>query len=246
MKLVPNGEPDSEHKRYTHYYGDPRLAAWRELSARDKAANVVKLWSEVSLGKAPFRVADIGCGDGAVIFELARRSFGNRFVGFEISASGVQHAKKRTYTRSVEFALFDGYHIPAKNCAFDLAVMSHVLEHAECPRLLLREAARVARCVFVEVPLELNARTPSNFRRSDVGHINLFNPLLLRHLAQSCGLHVLSERVTCPNRVVFTFKRPGLIGTAHWALKAGLLRLWPALAWRVWTYYGCLIARIDT
>ena len=50
--------------------------------------------------------------------------------------------------------VFDGYTIPYDDNAFDLVVLSHVVEHVEHPRKLLYEAKRVARYVFIEVPLE--------------------------------------------------------------------------------------------
>ncbi len=227
---------------YAGYYGDTNLAAWRELSAKDKAANVIRLYCLVRQ-ESPSEVADIGCGDGAVIQELGRQGFGHSYVGFEISESGLSYARQRQYAKPSRFELFDGRHLPVEDKSFDLAILSHVLEHVEEPRTLLREAARVSRLVFVEVPLELHLRTPHDFHWSDVGHINLFNPLLLRHLVQSTGLHVLAERVTCPHPAVFTFRYPGWMGILRWAIKAVFLRLSPALACKMLTYHGCLIAR---
>lgn len=88
-----------------------------------------------------------------------------------------------------------------------------------------------------------NVRNPRDFSWTEVGHIILYLPLHLRNLTQSVGLRVLTEQVTCPSRAVFRFQRPRLKADLHWALKARLLQLWPALAWRVWTYHGCLIAK---
>ncbi len=57
---------------------------------------------------------------------------------------------------------------------------SHVVEH---PRTLLHEARRVARHVFVEVPLEHNLRLPRDFAADDLGHINAYT----RKIAPSPG-----------------------------------------------------------
>jgi hypothetical protein len=58
-------------KHYSAYYGDARLARWRELGARDKSANIMSLWSRVN-GEVKPSVVDVGCGDGAIIRELDR------------------------------------------------------------------------------------------------------------------------------------------------------------------------------
>ena len=229
---------------YKAYYDDPRVSAWRRKSAVDKAANVISFWRELQ-GGAEIHLADIGCGDGALIREFDRGNFGVSYTGFEISESGIDFARKASYAKPPVFVLFDGDHVPARDKSFDLAILSHVIEHVECPRMLLREAARIAKYVFVEVPLELNARTPRDFHWTDVGHINLYNPLLIRHLLQSSGLRVLAERVTCPSREVFTFKRPALSGILHHAIKAAFLKVAPGLATRFFTYHGCSIAGYD-
>lgn len=225
---------------YKEYYGDPGVSAWRKIGAVDKAANVISFWRELE-GGTDLHVADIGCGDGALIREFDRRNFGLSYTGFEISESGIDVARNASYAKPPGFVLFDGNHVPARDKSFDLAILSHVLEHVECPRLLLREAARIASYVFVEVPLEFNALTPRDFHASAVGHINLFNPLLIRHLTQTAGLRVVREKVTCPDLGVFTFQRSKWKGALHWVIKATFLRLFPPLASRCFTYHGCLL-----
>lgn len=231
------------YSHYTNYYGDGNLAAWRALSAKDKAANIIHMYSVIGHNLLP-TVADIGCGDGAVIRELDRQGFGESYIGFEISISGITAASQHKYSRRLtDLVIFDGAHLPVRDKAFDLAVLSHVLEHVECPRQLLREAARIAKYVFVEVPLELHARTPHNFHWSDVGHINLFNMTILRYLVQSIGLRILAERVTCPRRAIFTFQHPGLAGNLRWGMKSLLLKLSRSIACHIMTYHGCLLAK---
>lgn len=229
---------------YSTYYGDAQLAQWRELGARGKAANIVALWGSMKHSSAPF-VVDIGCGDGAVIRELDRLGFAQSYLGLEISESGVQAAQYNRYSSPTTFTLFDGHHIHADDASFDLVILSHVLEHVEEPRRLLCEAARVGKNVFVEVPLELNARTPRNFHWTDVGHINLYNPVVIRHLLQSVGLRIITEKTVCPSRDIFQMQRPGMRGALHWAVKASLLKAAPLAAWRLLTYHEALLASTE-
>jgi len=236
---TPGAIPD--RPSYSEYYGSERLARWREVSARDKAANILALWRRTRQASS-CTVADVGCGDGAVIQELTRRGFGRSYVGFEISQSGLRYAQTRRYEKPVSFVMFNGANIPVPDKSFDVVLLTHVLEHVESPRVFLREADRIGRYVIAEVPLELHARTPQDFRWDEVGHTNLFNPLVLRHLFQSLGLTVLDERITCPSRAVFTFHRPIPVATMDWAAKTVLLRIAPGLAHRLLTYHGSLIA----
>lgn len=233
---------DDYSRHYADHYGSAEQTRWRELSARDKATNVVTMWAALGESRPP-RVVDVGCGEGALIAELAGRGFGDGYVGVEISTSGVQAARKRAFARPTRIELYGGDRIPAEDREFDLAILSHVVEHVESPRSLVREAARVARHVFVEVPLELHARTPRDFRWTDLGHVNLYNPLLIRQLVQSIGASVVAEQVTCPCREAMVFGREGLRSELRYVVMVSLLRVWPRLACQLWTFHGSLIAR---
>jgi len=233
---------DDYARYYEDHYGSPEQTRWRELGARDKAENVIALWARTRESAAP-RVIDIGCGEGALIAELGRRGFGASFTGVEISPSGVEAARRREFARPTSIELYGGERIGAADRAYDLAVLSHVVEHAESPRALLREAARVARYVCVEVPLEYNWRLPRDFTWNQLGHVNFYDPKLLRQLVQSIGAQVLAERVTCPCREAMVWGREGLRSELRYLAMVGLLRAWPGLARRLWSFHGSLIAR---
>ena len=230
---------DGNRNFYREYYSDPNISRWRAISARYKAENVIRLWSSCGLRKPA--LADVGCGDGALIMTLDNVRFARSYTGIEISESGLEKAKMQKYQSPCNFILFDGCTIPFQNQSFDLAVLSHVLEHVDCPRLLLHEAARIARYIFVEVPLELNCRTPLHYKPTPVGHINLFNPLLLRQLVESSGLRIMAEQITCPGLPVFTYQQSFLRAWFHWAIKSALLKLARGTATSLFTYNGCVI-----
>ncbi len=136
----------------------------------------------------------------------------------------------------------DGYHGGYDDDTFDLAIMSHVIEHLEFPRQLLYEAARVARYVFVEVPLEDTVRLPRDFAFDAVGHINVYSPKTIRRLVQSCGLRVLREMTTNPPKEASEY-REGCIGAAKYLVKGSLLRALPRVATGLLTYHQALICQ---
>jgi SAM-dependent methyltransferase len=205
---------------------------WRRRCAVDKAANVVALASAVPHA----RVVELGAGEGALLARLAELGFARELAALEVALGAVEAIRARGIPGLVSAARFDGYAAPHADGAFDLAILSHVVEHAEHPRALLREAARVARHVVVEVPLEDTWRLPRDFALDATGHLNFYSPRSLRHLVQSCGLEVLAERVANPGRAVQR-------SAARWLAKELLLRAAPALATRAFTYHGALLCR---
>jgi SAM-dependent methyltransferase len=168
-----------------------RLGRWRELGARTKAAHAVALCRP-----APGTVVEIGCGEGALLAELVRAWPEARFDGFELSAPAIEIARSRGLERVGRLEAFDGAHVPAADGAYELAILSHVLEHVPDPLRLLREAARVARRVLVEVPLEDNlaGRRPAHRAESErIGHVHQFNRRMVHGLLDAAGLEVAAE-----------------------------------------------------
>jgi SAM-dependent methyltransferase len=206
------------NRHYADFYADDARSAWRELGALEKARSV-----ELVVDRPVGRVVDIGCGEGSVMAALAGSLGAAGFSGFEVAPAAIEAARRRRYESPVEFSLFDGRKIPREDKAYDVAILSHVLEHVADPRSLLHEAARVASRVVIEVPLELHLRT-RRFRWDDTGHINVFNRRSIRYLVEGCGLNITRERIYCPGRDLHAFFA-GRRGEAKWALKAAALHL---------------------
>src|SRR5436189_5528429 len=70
-----------------------RLARWRALGAVGKADHVLELGAR--LGLVPQTVVEVGCGDGALLAELAGRGFAPTLAGFEISDEAASLARGR-------------------------------------------------------------------------------------------------------------------------------------------------------
>jgi SAM-dependent methyltransferase len=168
---------------------------WRALGARNKAAHIEALLTRAGL--APQRIVEIGCGDGAL---LAALTVGSKLDGFELSEEAAVLARQKRIERVERIEAYDGAHIPAADDAYDLAILSHVVEHIPDPAPVLKEAARLAPYVIVEVPLEANrsAQRPSVRAEAErIGHVHQFDRVGMRALLGEAGL-VVREELTDP------------------------------------------------
>jgi SAM-dependent methyltransferase len=222
--------------------GGERHARWRELGARGKADHVERL-----AGRAG-RVVEVGCGDGALLAELSRRGYGETLAGFDISETAIELARSRSIPRIERLDTFDGGRLPAADRHYDLALLSHVLEHVPEPEPLLRETTRVARRVLVEVPLERNLsarRLVSRQRSEEAGHLDALDRDAVRALAERVGLHVQDELLDPLPREVHTFfadtPAARARGVAKAALRRGVFALSESAAERAFTlHYAAL------
>ena len=231
-----------------HYAAEGTDAAlyggWRELCGEGKADHVAALARR--LPEPPRTVADVGCGDGVLLTLLARRGVGERRHGFEISERAVAIAAGRPEIERVE--RFDGSRLPVADAAYDLGILSHVIEHVRDPAPLLAEVARACRAVVVEVPLEANrsaSRPAAERAREEIGHLHRFSREAVRELARQAGLRVEAELTDPLPRAVHLYFASGPAARARALLKAGvrraLFRLAPRSAERTFTvHYACL------
>lgn len=202
------------------------FARWRELGAVGKAEHIAELIERGGLRGLDV-IAEVGCGDGAVLAELGRRRIGRRRIGLDISASGIRIASARA--EIAEARVFDGRHVPAADGHYDLAIATHVLEHVPEPESLLREVLRVARAAVIEVPLErnLSARRPAARALSEAaGHLHRFRSADIRAMLAGAGWRVQDEIFDSLPRAVHAFGRDSVIGHAtgyaKWAARAAL------------------------
>lgn len=219
-------------------------ARWRALGAVGKADHVLDLCARA--GVQPSSTLEVGCGDGALLCELHNRDFGGRLAGVEITAAAVEIARQRSQIDSVE--LYDGLHLPVPDDAYELGILSHVLEHIPDPPALLAEIARACRAVLVEVPLEdnISARRASKREHAEeVGHLQRLNRSAAREIVSGTGLSILAE-LDDPlplevHRFFAASASSRAAATAKWALRTALHRLAPSLARRLFTvHYACL------
>lgn len=212
----------------------------RAAGARDKVDNIVRAIARAGIPTVR-RIVEIGSGEGALAAEMSLRGMFESYRGFDVSSSGIEEATSRGLA-AAEFTLIGGGSIPVPDDSADLVVMSHVVEHLEHPRILLREAGRIAEHVLVEVPLELNARMPRDYRVDALGHINKYTSGSIRHFVQSCDFDVLCQFTTNPPHALhgekWTRRR-----RLDFAIKNVSLRATPQLARAMFTYHETLLLR---
>ena len=94
----------------------------------------------------------------------------------------------------VSVQLFDGYQLPFEDNSFDLVILSHVLEHVEHERLLLREIKRVGRHCVIEIPCDYKSGVDKRIKHFlAYGHINVYTPTSLRYLLRTEGFEIEND-----------------------------------------------------
>jgi SAM-dependent methyltransferase len=88
-------------------------------------------------------VADVGCGNGAYLAELARRGLTGRVVGADLSAGMLAAARSRAPSAALLTA--DASALPLPDGAADLTLAMHMLYHVPDPQVAVRELRRVTR-----------------------------------------------------------------------------------------------------
>ena len=93
--------------------------------------------------------ADLGCGPGQLVIELARRSPGLNVTGIDLSdemlAQGQDNARRAGVADRVSFRQGDAQQIPFPDASLDLVVSTFSLHHWSDPVAVLDEIARVLR-----------------------------------------------------------------------------------------------------
>lgn len=183
---------------YQESLSDKSFLAWREAGARQKAVNIARVCRSIPVSS----VLEIGCGTGAVLRELGSMHFANYYAATDISAAAVEFAQRSCGSLLREAYVGPAEALPFPEKSFSVAILSHVIEHLENPASAVREAARVALSVVIEVPIE---RVLSNTIRTRLlgkpfasaaaaGHLQFWSPRsIAAFLEKDCHQQILSR-----------------------------------------------------
>ena len=227
-----------------------RMGRWRALGARSKADHAVVLCARAGL--RPRTLVEIGCGDGALLAELGARGVAPVLDGFELSPPAAELARARTIPGARRIEAYDGEHVPAPTAPTTSRCSRTCSSTSSDPAPLLREAARVAPAVLVEVPLEAN-RSAARPRQARGGRAHRPHPVPRPRGGARAGRATRgwpsppSSPTPSPTPTTRSSPPRGR-RRARAALKAGARRaLWrvlPRAAERLFTvHYACLARR---
>jgi len=179
-------------KAYSNVYNqNESLVEWRTKAAKYKAKNIVELSKNIKFDS----VLEVGCGEGSILYWLSQWGFSKNLNGIEISENAIELTKSKQIENLKSIQLFDGYNIPFEDNHFDLLICSHVMEHVEYERVLLREIRRVSKYQIFEIPIDFSFYVDKKIDLLlSYGHINIYTPALFRFLLMSEKFQIKSDK----------------------------------------------------
>jgi 2-polyprenyl-3-methyl-5-hydroxy-6-metoxy-1,4-benzoquinol methylase len=144
---------------------------------------------------APGTLLDVGCGEGVLVEEWARR-VGGRVVGIDLDDPLLHAEWDKRQVPNLEYRVMKAENLPFADGEFELATAIEVLEHVPDPEHTLAEMARVAsKHLLVSVPREplwrgLNMARGAYLR--DLGN----TPGHLNHWSKRSFIALLSQHGT--------------------------------------------------
>lgn len=188
--------------QYDKQYSD-KTEEWRRLGAIGKVENIIA----VTKGMHFNNIIDVGAGDGNILYLLSKSNFSQNYTATEISNSAIEQLKKKHISGLNQIVQFDGYNLPFEDKAFDLAICSHVIEHVEFPRKLLREIKRVSGNQVFEIPVDFSFNVDKKFNHFNAyGHINIYTPALFNFLLLTEGFEIIKSKSALYKKEVINFQ----------------------------------------
>lgn len=154
---------------------------------------------DATAGLRPGQALDLGCGSGVALAKLA--GAGWDVWGLDPSPDAVAKARQRLRLGAERVVLGRAEDATFPAAAFDLVVMSHVLEHLHDPRAVLEKVRQwlvPGGMLIVRVPnvesLEARAFGRFWFGLDIPRHLFQFGPATAQRLVENAGLEVLWVR----------------------------------------------------
>lgn len=128
----------------SQYKNDANLAARQSIYVYQRPRqNIARLVIDLAGLNGGELVADVGCGNGAYLAELAGRGHAGPVLGVDLSSGMLQAAHDRAPAAGLTVA--DAATLPLPDDAVDVALAMHMLYHLPEPAAAVRELRRVTR-----------------------------------------------------------------------------------------------------
>jgi SAM-dependent methyltransferase len=135
---------DRSYLQPGQYRTDANLAARQSLfDFQHPPVDLPAVVLDLAHARGDETVADIGCGNGGYLAELARRGHAGRVLGVDLSVGMLAASRRRA--QAAGLAAGDAAALPRRDHAAGLTVAAHMLYHVPDPRLAVRELRRVTR-----------------------------------------------------------------------------------------------------
>jgi len=95
-------------------------------------------------------VLDIGCGNGALSYDLARKV--KKVIGIDLNKENIKIAKEKYSAPNIEYKIGDVTE-DLSNQKFDVIILSNVLEHIENRTEFLKRIKNLAPKILIRVPV---------------------------------------------------------------------------------------------
>ncbi len=140
---------DRAFLREVQYRTDANLAARQSIYAyQQPPVNLTTRVLDLAAPAGPEVVADIGCGNGLYLAELARRGHVGHVLGIDMSTGMLRAARQRADDAGrpgLALLAADATALPLRDGAADLTFAMHMLYHVPEPRRAVAELRRVTR-----------------------------------------------------------------------------------------------------
>jgi SAM-dependent methyltransferase len=187
---------------------------WHVEDSAWKAGQIVRMIERHGL--KPRSIAEVGCGAGEILFQLARNLGAEvRCEGFDISPDAIRLCE----SRQMPNLAFHQLDLASSDLHFDLLLAIDVVEHVDDYIGFLRALKRRAELKIFHFPLDLSVQTvlrvkPILATREKVGHLHYFSRETALATLAYTGYEVLDS-----------FYTPTQVELSGRGWKAGLLQI---------------------
>jgi SAM-dependent methyltransferase len=133
---------DPEFLRKDQYRSDVNLRARQSIYAfQYPRVDLPRVVLDLAAPTSDDRVVDVGCGNGAYLFELGRRDLPRSLIGVDLS-EGMLRAASQAMPRA-QMLLSDASALPLRDGTATLVLAMHMLYHVPQPAVAVSEFRRV-------------------------------------------------------------------------------------------------------